>query len=886
MSTIGTNSAIPAPAQSYSDRGYGAASTPRAHPQSHTINGGGPAVLDYAPNDHDPHTNIPNSHGRFNEEWDASQRGSSIIDGNMHRSHSVMSQGDTLIPSRGGTLKKKASLKRSGSRRSSRAGSVRSLVVHPQGDIDEAHSAFYSPVPTSGNPTDILANRFQAWRKVLKDLIVYFKEIQSQYEHRSKSLLKVSNVINNTTAPAVFLPTGGIDDALQILRNYHKSAIAEANKSRDIEQDVILALTGLRSDLQQKIKEIKGLSGDFKNSVDKEMEATRKAVAALQDGLGQSDIDPSQMTGKHDPYLLRLAVDRQVEKQIDEENYLHQAYLNLEASGRELEAIVVGEIQKSYNALAGILKREADSAYSAVDELRTGPIAMPKDHEWTAFVENDEHFIDPKVPIRTPEIIRYPGQDNELAGCIREGLLERKSKFLKRMIESDNHNMYRTNLNSSAGWYVLSPTHLHEFRSADKLGAPIMSLYLPEQKLGSHSNEGGSSNKFILKGRQTGALHRGHSWVFRAETRDTLLAWYEDIKTLTEKSPQERNAFVRQHARSVSGTSQRAGSISSDGVMDEEDEEPFSAHTSAIVGTQGLKQEQKRPEPGGRFPSDLQINATRGLQAPLSPSSGSSIFGGEADDAVITAAALPASGVGHRYGETPGHASPTHAQMINQAAEEDGVNPYTYEPIQNMNTTRDSQQHELPTTAATAGLGGAALGIAGTAAYHDHQLQKQREQADMEATMIAAPDTDRLREQADMEAAMIAAPDDHIYDDKAQQQADLETTAIAAPDTHMSGGRSQGDISAVPWFNEVGETAAISTVAATTAVPTTSTVTDTIEPRSMEALLDPLAKDLERPTLAAGQNHQSVQSISQLHVPGEFPRTRTETGSSLSNETV
>lgn len=93
---------------------------------------------------------------------------------------------------------------------------------------------------------------------------------------------------------------------------------------------MILALTGLRSDLQQKIKEIKGLSGDFKNSVDKEMEATRKAVAALQDGLGQSDIDPSQMTGKHDPYLLRLAVDRQVEKQIDEENYLHQVCFNPE----------------------------------------------------------------------------------------------------------------------------------------------------------------------------------------------------------------------------------------------------------------------------------------------------------------------------------------------------------------------------------------------------------------------------------------------------------------------------------------------------------------------------------------------------------------------------
>src|ERR1700728_1687023 len=102
-----------------------------------------------------------------------------------------------------------------------------------------------------------------------------------------------------------------------------------------------------------------------------------------------------------------------------------------------------------------------------------------------------------------------------------------------------------------------------------------MSLYLPEQKLGSHSAEGSSSNKFMLKGRQTGSMHRGHSWVFRAESWDTMQAWVSDIQALTDKSPQERNAFVRQHARSISGTSQKASSISSDGLMDEEDEEPF-----------------------------------------------------------------------------------------------------------------------------------------------------------------------------------------------------------------------------------------------------------------------------------------------------------------------
>ena len=98
----------------------------------------------------------------------------------------------------------------------------------------------------------------------------------------------------------------------------------ESNKAKAIENDVILALTGLRSDLQQKIKEIKNLSGDFKNSVDKEMDNTRRVVQNLGEALGQADIDPGQMTGKQDPYLLRLTADRQLERQIDEENYLHQ----------------------------------------------------------------------------------------------------------------------------------------------------------------------------------------------------------------------------------------------------------------------------------------------------------------------------------------------------------------------------------------------------------------------------------------------------------------------------------------------------------------------------------------------------------------------------------
>jgi hypothetical protein len=167
--------------------------------------------------------------------------------------------------------------------------------------------------------------------------------------------------------------------------------------------------------------------------------------------------------------------------------------------------------------------------------------------------------------------------------------------------------------------YVLSPTHLHEFKSADRVAwqTPVMSLYLPEQKLGSHSQDDSSSHKFMLKGRQTGAMHRGHSWVFRAESHETMMSWYEDIEGLINMTGEARNAFVRKHVRSVSGRSMNSEVLEDD----EADRTPYSA--GSVVMTQDRPTSSRQA--GGAFPSDVQID--RNLQAPLSPSSGDSSAG-------------------------------------------------------------------------------------------------------------------------------------------------------------------------------------------------------------------------------------------------------------------
>jgi hypothetical protein len=171
--------------------------------------------------------------------------------------------------------------------------------------------------------------------------------------------------------------------------------------------------------------------------------------------------------------------------------------------------------------------------------------------------------------------------------------------------------------------------------------------------------------------------------------------------------------------------------------------------------------------------------------------------------------------------------------MVDQYAQQDGINPYTYQPISNNHIPAEQATAGL----AAAGIGGAALGVAGAKAYNNHEIEKLEDQAAFESAQVAAPDVPAgaaqiFEAQAAREAAIIAAPD--------------TLNDIPSDDNIMSGGRSLGGTLSNDVDIEAGENPA-------------------------EVILRPLTQET-RPTLAAGQNHLSVQSISQLHVPGEFPK--------------
>ena len=343
-------------------------------------------------------------------------------------------------------------------------------------------------------------------------------------------------------------------------------------------------------------------------------------------------------------------------------------------------------------------------------------------------------------------------------------------------------------------------------------------------------------------------MHRGHAWVFRAESYDTMLAWFEDIKNLTEKTGAERNEFIRRsHARSVSAGSNKAGSISSDGMdEDEADQVPYSATPSQSDFPAQKEKLPERPNPGGRFPS--QINVNRDSQVPLAPSSPSS----SGDREIVAAAGLPGSGV--PFGD-PGHqvdtgddgmnvargnsvgasATPLHeaAYSTRERKQEYNGLPRHQGPIAGAQLERHDSKYGDWMGPAAASVGGGVIGAAGIEAYRNHQDQHKTAVQDEQQQ----PGLQAVEPVPQAPAPVAEAPKQSV-------------------DQHVHG----ATFAAIP--------SSTSNPAASTANEGAST--DAGDLTSIPA--DPAApiRDLaDRPPL---ESHTSVATISNLHVPGEYPK--------------
>jgi hypothetical protein len=435
-------------------------------------------------------------------------------------------------------------------------------------------------LPTSGHPSELLSQRFDAWRKILRSLSVYLKDYAAAQTDISKQQNRLSNSVNfpffyfgtsenaltaveqtaraqldaeggndNTSLGAAtavpnpptkhpqlsseddkirlnFTPygSGSLSDVPAAIISLHNKQAAIADKAaKELTSIVIPRLEDLRDDLTGKIKEIKGLSSDFKNSVEREQSATKKNIEEYEKILTSATQNHNP---KNDPYLFKANVDAQLARQVKEENYLVEAYINIQNSGQELEKLIVTEVQEALHTYSNILGTYASQSQELANQLNAGFLAKAPDFEWNNYVAKDgnQNFIDPtKVKARDAATLQAV-TPSPLTHKIRAGYLERRSKYLK---------------NYSKAWYVLTPSFLHEFKTPQDL-QPVLSLSLNDCQISHDKKPSKSSHKFVLNTCDSaGSKH--YNWVFRAENKQKLEEWFEDLSRLvTLKSPTER----------------------------------------------------------------------------------------------------------------------------------------------------------------------------------------------------------------------------------------------------------------------------------------------------------------------------------------------------------
>lgn len=446
-------------------------------------------------------------------------------------------------------------------------------------------------------PTEVMAGRFSAWRSIIKDLVNYFREYASVQEEIVRQQSRLQQAVGNSSSSAnsnseeadnvkrFFLGhgNGSILDIPNVLFKYHQQNVTNSSKTlKDINNVIIPKLEELRKDLLVKIKEIKNLQNDFKNNLTKELSETKLLISQYNQAIDFSNKLESgynsghhllheSENGKYDPYLVKIKLDKQLKRQISEENYLYDAYANLQNAGRQLESIVVLEVQ-NYISMFLNLVNEENSTFSSylLPNINNGFLGKESNFEWDAFIERNlpnsnlsvsavgnqstgvrnGTFIDLSIPKRHLSDFSIKNFDTNLNVAVREGYLERRSKFLK---------------NYTSAWYVLTCNYIHEFKSNDrkKDPNPVMSLSLDSCTVSDHSKNDGRNDgiyKFILTSRLNNALmHKTHKWVFRTDTFKNMIEWFDSIKQMTSlPTPAAR-------ARAITGKSKPAagGSITS-----------------------------------------------------------------------------------------------------------------------------------------------------------------------------------------------------------------------------------------------------------------------------------------------------------------------------------
>ncbi|KAK4054399.1 hypothetical protein OIV83_000893 [Microbotryomycetes sp. JL201] len=394
-----------------------------------------------------------------------------------------------------------------------------------------------------------LVDRCQQYKHITKSLLHYYKGLAQIQKDTSKHTLALCDTIQVPFHEGhQFLGNGGWQEVLYTVRDQTKLLSEHhANYAQTIETTVVKELEGIRQELKAHISAIEKEAGAIADDLEKERAKSTELLTQLQSGIDTFENSSTHMLPQHDPYLVHIAAQKQLEKQVVKENDLQAALIRFQQQQPAFEESINKSIQSScklFDEAHATKIKEFEAIQKEISESLQS-VSPTAEYEFAASKEG--FVIDPNTPPRETRHIIFPGFQHASSKAIKEGYLERKKRFTKSYKES---------------YYILTPSgYLHEKRTNDvaDTDAPGFSLFLPECLLGPPAKETDKSHKFHVEGnkavkssfesRVKNTLRFGGkeiAYTFRARTHDDLLGWWEILDKVSKESKSNNEPRVHE----------------------------------------------------------------------------------------------------------------------------------------------------------------------------------------------------------------------------------------------------------------------------------------------------------------------------------------------------
>lgn len=475
--------------------------------------------------------------------------------------------------------------------------------------------------PQDLRPSDILIERFVSWKAIVKQLISYFEGVADIENNIAKEYTKLGAVIQVPFRSGnQFLGEGGLQDVYYGIRDKTRIiADQHANLGRTIDSSIVQHLQKLHAEVKAHIKNVQNDTGKLATSVAKERELSGRMISELATSVSIFKNTPMSVTNKSDPYVSNIAVMRQLQKQVHEENALQKSIIIMQQNSAHFEEGIVRAIQSAWQTYDEWRSRMTDSVQDTWHTMGRNMVSLAPDREWISFSARSDHLLDPETPLRNPETIQYPSKEDTSVIAVHTGHLERKKRFTRTYREA---------------YYVLTPAgFLHEFATSDPSQSgsqtPIFSLFLPACTLGPPSTPSSKSHKFHIEGRKdgTGTTKHGsfklpmtggqHAWSFRSRSHEDMMEWWNDVRMLCARylvasEQMDRGGPIEAAVRSAGYISDEedeeedGSSVEED--QDDEDEDDLYEDADAVVDEE-QDQDHKAP-PSYSNPARNSFNGT------------------------------------------------------------------------------------------------------------------------------------------------------------------------------------------------------------------------------------------------------------------------------------